>query len=124
MTPDTRTQVYNVKRGDDGYKFTDHLSKGGVSVDLSRSTVGIVIRDGVGEIVVQSQARILQTGTDQDQSLPNVEWLPAADDLDLPPGLYEFEWHVVLRGQKKITLPAGEYGVIRIVARLNNFLYE
>jgi hypothetical protein len=117
------SNIFEVKRKDTAVKFQDHLAVGGVSVDLTDASVALVLRArGDDSLVWAKDARILQTGIDQDTALANVEWLPdSEDDLDLEPGHYEMEWHLTLRGGKKLTLPRNNYLKIRIIPRISDF---
>lgn len=114
-------KINSVKRGDNACAFQDHLRINGTSINLSGATVRAVLRSKDLSVVVDESASVLQIGSDQDRTEPNVEWAPQDDDLDIPEGLYDFEWHIITSSGKKQTLPLGGYHKIRVWSRLKDF---
>lgn len=113
-----KTIVHSVKQGDTARKFQDHLTKDGVSIDLTDGSVKFVMRTLDGVVLIDADATVLQIGTDQDTDLPNVEYQPVEGDLDTI-GTHNAEWHCHFADETKLTLPQKSYNRIEIFSVLS-----
>lgn len=100
------TKIYPVKRGDTATPFQDHLEIDGVSLDLAGGTVKFVMKTKSGTMLENAFGTVLQTGSDQDKSEPNVEYLPPIGTM-YPVGLHNVEWQCETATGRKVTLPRG-----------------
>lgn len=110
-------KIHPIKQYDTGSKFTDFLQEDGVPVDLDGGSVRFVMRTQSGTTLIDAPATVLQTGQEQDDTIPNVEYLPLDGDLQTP-GVHYVEWHCVTRNGRLITLPRGSYRLVEVVATL------
>ena len=106
-------RIYSVKRGDTARRFEDHLSVDGESVDLTDAAVTFVMRTKSGTVLVSGNASVLQEGTDQDRTEPNVGYIPVTGDLETL-GTHDVEWQVVLPSSKRLTFPQDGYHQVRV----------
>ena len=111
MASKLESRIYEVKRGDNGTRFEDHLQVNGESLDIA--SVVAVMRHKDGRILVEDDGEVLQSGDDQDTGEPNVGWLPEAGELE-ELGTHYFEWHVTLVGGRKVTMPRGGYYNVKV----------
>ena len=105
--------VHPVKRGDTARKFQDHLQVDGDSVDLTGASVKFVLRTKAGVVLVNRAGSVLQVGTEQDKTEPNVECQVEVGDLE-ELGTHEQEWHVRMSGGGVLTLPQEGYNLVRV----------
>lgn len=110
--------VHEITQNDTGVAFSDHLSVQGVSIDLTDAQVQALLVTQAGTVLVESNADVLQEGTDQDKTEPNVRYLFAADDLETV-GLHNFQWRVTLPNGRVITRPPTPHK-IKVIERLTD----
>lgn len=110
--------IHNVKAGDTAVVFADHLKdNAGNSLELSGATVRAVMRTKSGTVLLNEAAEVLQTGSDQDKTQPNVRLQPT-DGVPTTTGTHDFEWQVTLASGKTITRPSGGYHQVRVYEKL------
>jgi hypothetical protein len=110
-------KVWPIMAGDDGFKFSDHISLDGESVDLEGATVELVIRDAQEVVLAEWEAAVLQWGDDQDDTEPNVECTPPTDGISQL-GTHDLQWFITLRGGAHLVYPRGEPHKIRVYETL------
>ena len=109
--------VHEVTQGDTGIAFADHLRIQDDSIDLSGATVDAILKTKGGTVLFESEAEILQDGTDQDKVLPNVRYIFASGDLDTI-GTHDFQWKVTLANGRIVTRPPSPHQ-IKVVEKLS-----
>lgn len=100
-----------IKRNDLARKIEDVLKIDGAAIDLTGSSVSIVLRNKTTGSTIKRAASIVDAASGQ------VEYQFASGDTATA-GAYELEWEIVFPDTKPLTIPDNSYHLLNILPDL------